>query len=87
MALTIYAFRLYPSNTANVKFHFQTFGVNLPDAMYSITSAGKVSWGGDTYYPSVGQTVQHTRLYLDYAPSSQGQMLNLAWMHPGGIHN
>ena len=58
-----------------------------PNAMYSITSAGKVSWGGDEYYPSYGQTVQYTRLYLDYAPTSQGQMLNLAWMHPGGIHN
>ena len=57
------------------------------DAMYSITSAGKVFWGGDTLYQSYGQSVQYTRLYLDYVPTSLGQMLNLAWMHPGGVFN
>ena len=70
-----------------MKFRFQAFGVNPPDAMYPATFTGTVSWGGDAYYASYGQTLQYTRLYLDYAPTSQGQMLNLAWMHPGGIHN
>ena len=83
----IYGFRFYPASTTTVTSHSENLAVDPTDAIFSITSAGKVFWGGDTYHTSYGQTVQYTRLYLDYVPNSSGQMLNLAWMQPGGIYN
>ena len=78
-----YGYRFYPQNKDYIPHHYQTLDVT--DTMYTIMSAGTVFWGGDTYYSSYSQTLQHTRLILDYVPNSGGQMLKLAWMHPGGI--
>ena len=83
----VYGYRNYPASSASIAAHYQIFDVGGGENLFSISSAGAALWGGDSAYDSYGQTLQHTRLYLDYVPTSSGQMLNLAWMHLGGIRN
>lgn len=79
----IYTFRYRPVGPFNLAIHFrQPFSV--ADPMYTISSAGTAFWGGDLNHVNYGYTLQYTRLYLDYVPTSEEQMLNLAWMEQGG---
>ena len=77
---TQYGFR-YSSESANPFINTRT----LSAASYNVTPACIAFWGGDTLLGSYGQTLQFVRMYIDYVPTSQDQMLNLAMMKPGGI--
>lgn len=61
--------------------YFRTFTGTL----YTISTARKAYWGGDLYDISYGQTLQYTRLYVDYVPTAVDQMHNLAWMQAEGM--
>ena len=75
-----YGYRYCPANTSSVVSFFKAKPLYLGDSMFTITSAGRVFWGGDPFYASYGQTLIYTRLYLDYTPVSENEMLNLALM-------
>ncbi len=77
-----YGFRYYPQSTAEQTIFYNTRTV--PGASYNITPSCTAFWGGDSFGSSLGQTLQFVRIYIDYVPTSQDQMLNLAIMTPGG---
>ncbi len=77
-----YGFRYYPQSTTQLIAFFNTR--TLPPS-YNITPSCTAFWGGDTFLTSPGQTLQYVRLYLDYVPTSQDEMINLAIMQQGGI--
>ncbi len=78
-----YGFRYYPQSTTNLTAFFDTR--TLPSPSYNITPSCTAFWGGDNLYTSPGQTLQYVRLYIDYVPTSQDEMINLAIMQQGGI--
>jgi hypothetical protein len=78
-----YGFRYYPQSTTQLIAFFNTR--TLPPS-YNITPSCTAFWGGDTLYTTSGQTLQYVRLYVDYVPTSQDEMINLAIMQPGGIY-
>ena len=79
-----YGFRYYPQSTAQQTIVYLTR--TLSDVSYNVTPSCTAFWGGDTFHASAGQTLQFVRLYIDYVPTSQDQMINLAMMKPGGTH-
>lgn len=79
-----YGFRYNPQEVTSPTIIFKTR--NLSAASYNVTPSCTVFWGGDTIRKGFGETLQYVRLYLDYVPSSEDQMLNLAMMKPGGKH-
>jgi hypothetical protein len=80
---TQYGFRYYPQSTSQQTVFFNTRTVS---PSYNATPSCTAFWGGDTFTSGYGQTLQYVRIYLDYVPSSQDQMINLAIMLPGGIY-
>src|SRR5690349_15176428 len=57
--------------------HTNAMGAN------DLLSTTTIAWAGkDTSYAYCGCTMQYVRLYVNYAPNSQDQMLSLALMNP-----
>jgi hypothetical protein len=81
---TQYGFRYYPQSTTQLTLVFKTR--TFPCSPYSISPSCTAFWGGDNLYVSPGQTLQYVRLYIDYVPTSQDEMINLAIMQPGGTY-
>jgi len=79
----LYGFRYYPQSTTQITAFFNTG--TIPCQSYNVTPSCTAFWGGDNFNTSPGQTLQYVRLYLDYVPTSQDEMINLALMQPGGI--
>ena len=77
-----YGIRYYPKNPADVTVFFQER--QLAGQCYDVTSTCTVYWGGDLASTSHSQSVQYVRLYLDYVPTTEAEMLNLAISYPGG---
>ena len=50
---------------------------------YSLLPSTVVQWGGaDRTYSYCDCTMQYVRFYVNYAPNTQDQMINLALMNP-----
>eukprot|EP00331_Platyophrya_macrostoma_P031937 CAMPEP_0176438462 /NCGR_PEP_ID=MMETSP0127-20121128/19299_1 /TAXON_ID=938130 /ORGANISM="Platyophrya macrostoma, Strain WH" /LENGTH=335 /DNA_ID=CAMNT_0017822419 /DNA_START=247 /DNA_END=1255 /DNA_ORIENTATION=+ len=78
---TQYGFRYDPSSSYTISSYFSSLNVN-PATLYSITPATYVYWGGDTNSYICNCAIQYVRFYIDYAASSQDEMINLALMNP-----
>ncbi len=78
-----YGFRYYPQSTTELTAFFNTRIIKYPT--YNVTPSCTAFWGGDNFITTSGQTLQYVRLYLDYVPTSQDEMINLAIMQQGGM--
>ena len=50
------------------------------DNYYPLTSNETVFWGKDDFYPDCKCSMQYVRVYLDYSPRIEEQMITLALM-------
>ena len=51
--------------------------------VYNLLPSTVVQWGGkDRKYNSCSCTMQYVRFYVNYAPNTEDQMINLALMNP-----
>lgn len=82
---TQYGFRYQPRSVTTQTIIFKDRTLIGPP--YTVSPSCTAFWGGDTFHPSYGQTLQFVRLYIDYVPTNEDQMINLAMMKPGGIKN
>ena len=50
---------------------------------YQLLPSSNITWGGaDQAYPYCNCKMQYVRFYVNYAPNTQDQMINLAVMDP-----
>ena len=56
-------------------------------SFYDLNIGGKIFIGGDDYYTPANAWLQYVRVYLNYIPNSEDEMLNLAIMNTGNIHH
>ena len=50
--------------------------------IYSISPSTTIYWGATTRHGVCYCRAQYARFYIDYVPTSQDQMINLALMNP-----
>lgn len=77
---TLYGFwHVYYSGVEYEKYSSTT---PASGSLYSISPTTKIYWGGDTSNKFCLCDTQYVRFYIDYAASSQAEMLNLVLMNP-----
>ena len=54
-------------------------------SFYKLKIGGKVIIGEDAWYNPANAWMQYVRLYLNYFPNSEEEMINLAIMNTGNI--
>jgi len=63
---------------------FQKFATSTPPSgsLYTISPSTSIYWGGDSANYICNCIIQYVRFYIDYAASSNDEMINLALMNP-----
>ena len=80
-ANTQYGYRYYPSSGGTIAGLFNSLSPTT-GSLYTITPSTTIFWGGDGSGADCNCLTQYVRVYIDYAPNAQDQMLNLALMYP-----
>ena len=77
---TQYGFR----HNYNGGLEYEKYASRVPSSgsFYSLSPTTKIYWGGDINNKKCNCVTQYVRFYIDYAASSQAEMLNLALMNP-----
>ena len=80
-ATKLNGFRYALSSTSTQEIHFKS----KKDTYWELSSDNTIFIGGDKYYESADIWLQNVRLYSNYFPDSEGEMINLAIRDSGNI--
>ena len=76
-------FRYTLTDTSTQKIVFGTR--NPTGSYYDLKNNGTVFIGGDNYHNKANSVLQYIRLYLNYFPDSEDEMINIATMETGNV--